>query len=129
MPRLPAWPEYAYACVTSKPVFLNHAEQGTTPEAYLPDYFAAAEEVGVTRENAAHLRDTHANPTLRRALGAGGGYGPALGVGEDWALNAIRSVGNYGEMFQRNIARVLGVERGLNRLWTEGGLMYAPPFR
>ena len=89
----------------------------------------AAEEVGVTHENAAHLRDTAANPTLRRALGAGGGYGPALGVGEDWALNAIQSVGNYGEMFERNIARVLGLERGLNRLWTQGGLMYAPPFR
>ncbi|MGC1954534.1 MAG: amino acid ABC transporter substrate-binding protein, partial [Gammaproteobacteria bacterium] len=49
--------------------------------------------------------------------------------GEDWALKAIESVGNYGEMFERNIAPVLGLDRGLNRLWTQGGLMYAPPFR
>ncbi len=91
----------------------------------------AAEEVGVTSENAAKLRETAANPAIRRALGAGGGYGKALGVDDGWGLRAVRAVGNYGEMFERNLGRrsPLGLDRGLNRLWTKGGLMYAPPIR
>lgn len=91
----------------------------------------AAEEVGVTAENAASLRGTSKNPVVRRALGLGGGFGREMGVDDDWALRAIRSVGNYGEIFERNLGRgsALGLERGLNRQWTEGGLLYAPPLR
>jgi general L-amino acid transport system substrate-binding protein len=91
----------------------------------------AAEEAGVTAENVAGLRDTSANPALRRALGAGGGFGRGMGVDDDWALRAVRSVGNYGEVYERNLGPrgALGLERGLNRLWNNGGLLYAPPLR
>jgi len=91
----------------------------------------AAEESGVTAKNAARLRDTTANPVLRRALGLGGGFGREMGVDDDWALRAVRSVGNYGEMYDRNLGprSALGLERGLNRLWNDGGLLYAPPLR
>lgn len=91
----------------------------------------SAEEFGVTSENAAGLRNAAANPAMRRALGAGGGYGAALGVDDEWALRVVRAVGNYGQMFERNLGPhgVLGLDRGLNRLWTSGGLMYAPPMR
>src|SRR5467141_890960 len=84
----------------------------------------AAEEEGITQATA-------------RAMGAGGALGiepelgKALGVDADWALRAVQSVGNYGEMFDRNLGRgsLLKLERGLNRLWKHGGLMYAPPMR
>ena len=91
----------------------------------------AAEENGVTSENVEKVRNTAANPAVRRALGLGGGFGKALGVDDDWALRAVRSVGNYGEMFERNLGRrsPLGLDRGLSRLWTRGGLIIAPPIR
>lgn len=91
----------------------------------------AAEEAGVTAENAAGLRDAAANPALRRALGAGGGFGRQMGVDDDWALRAVRSVGNYGQMYERNLGprSALPLDRGLNRLWSKGGLLYAPPLR
>lgn len=91
----------------------------------------AAEEVGVTAENAAGLRNEAANPALRRALGAGGGFGRDMGVDNDWALRAVRSVGNYGQIYERNLGpqSALPIERGLNRLWSDGGLLYAPPLR
>lgn len=91
----------------------------------------AAEEVGVTAENAARLRDKSANPALRRALGVGGRFGREMGVDDDWALRAIRCVGNYGEIYDRNLGPrgSLGLDRGQNRLWNKGGLLYAPPLR
>jgi general L-amino acid transport system substrate-binding protein len=91
----------------------------------------AAEEYGLTRANVEQTVRQTRDPGLRRLTGAEGGYGKALGVREDWAVRAIAAVGNYGEMFERNLGRdsPLKIERGLNRLWTEGGLMYAPPLR
>jgi general L-amino acid transport system substrate-binding protein len=91
----------------------------------------AAEEQGITRENVREIRETTRHPALRRALGADGGFGPMLGTDSNWALHAVESVGNYGEMFERNLGvhSPLHLERGLNRLWTQGGLMYAPPLR
>jgi general L-amino acid transport system substrate-binding protein len=91
----------------------------------------AAEEAGVTAKNAAELRVSSVHPALRRALGGGGGFGREMGVDDDWALRAVMSVGNYGELFERNLGprSALGLERGLNRLWTDGGLLYAPPLR
>ena len=83
------------------------------------------------RDNiAVALKETN-DPGLRRVFGVKGGFGKALGVGDDWAVRAVKAVGNYGEMFERNVGRVssLNLERGLNRLWTEGGLLYAPPLR
>ena len=91
----------------------------------------AAEEHGITRANVEQIVSRTRDPGLRRLTGAEGGYGKALGVREDWAVRAIAAVGNYGEMFERNLGRdsPLKLERGANRLWTEGGLMYAPPLR
>lgn len=88
----------------------------------------AAEEVGVTRDNLqARLHD----PAVQRALIADEDASRSLGVDRDWAVRAVQSVGNYGEMFERNLGRgsPLRLERGQNRLWTQGGLMYAPPMR
>ena len=87
-----------------------------------------AEEAGVTREN---LRERLRDSALQQTLGAGDELSKALGVEAGWAARAVQSVGNYGEMFERNVgsASPLKLERGLNRLWTQGGLMYAPPMR
>lgn len=90
-----------------------------------------AENLGITRENVRAKAKTAAEPSLKRFLGLTGGFGKALGVRDDWTITVIESVGNYGEMFERNLGRQspLKIERGMNRLWTRGGLMYAPPFR
>jgi len=70
------------------------------------------------------------DPAVQRLLGAHGGFGKALGVRSDWVVRVVDSVGNYGEMFERHFGSqsALRLERGLNRLWTQGGLMYAPPW-
>ena len=88
----------------------------------------AAEENGITRDS---VRESARAASVRRALGADGELGKALGTDPDWALRAVQSVGNYGEIFERNVGGQSGLklERGLNRLWTQGGLMYAPPMR
>ena len=90
-----------------------------------------AEEQGITRENVRALRDTSTDPAVQRLLGKTGGFGKALGVDNDWVVRVVGTVGNYGEMFERNLGResVLNLKRGLSRLWTRGGLIYAPPFR
>jgi general L-amino acid transport system substrate-binding protein len=74
---------------------------------------------------------TSDNPGIKRLLGSEGSFGEAIGLENDWAANAIAAVGNYGEMFERNVGpdTDLGIERGLNALWTNGGLQYAPPVR
>jgi general L-amino acid transport system substrate-binding protein len=91
----------------------------------------AAEEHGITRDNVRAMRGSADNPAVRRALGESPKFGRALGTDPDWALRAVESVGNYGEMFERNLGThsPLNLERGLNRLWTDGGLMYAPAMR
>jgi general L-amino acid transport system substrate-binding protein len=91
----------------------------------------AAEERGITRDNVRAIRESTRDPALRRALGADREFSDALGIDPEWALRAVESVGNYGELFERNLGShsPLHLERGLNRLWTHGGLMYAPPFR
>ena len=71
------------------------------------------------------------NPEINRLLGTEGNLGGMLGLDKDWAAKAIKAVGNYGEIFDRNIGpkTPIGLERGLNALWTDGGLQYTPPFR
>jgi general L-amino acid transport system substrate-binding protein len=88
----------------------------------------AAEENGVTRGN---VRERARDPTVQRLFRALGESGRALGTDPEWAVRLVESVGNYGEMFERNLggASPLTLERDLNRLWTHGGLMYAPPMR
>lgn len=89
-----------------------------------------AEELGLTSANVEQQRKSSQNPEVRRLLGAEGSFGQALGLPVDWALQVVRQVGNYGEIFQRNLGGLpLNIERGQNALWTQGGLMYAPPFR
>ena len=89
-----------------------------------------AEELGVTKANVdEHLKST--NPDVRRLLGVEGKHGEALGLSNDWAFKVIKSIGNYGENFERNIGSgsKLMISRGLNELWSKGGLQYAPPIR
>jgi general L-amino acid transport system substrate-binding protein len=71
------------------------------------------------------------NPEIRRLLGVDGTFGEGIGLTNDWAANIIKAVGNYGEIFARNIGTdtPLGIERGLNAQWKEGGIQYAPPIR
>jgi general L-amino acid transport system substrate-binding protein len=92
-----------------------------------------AEELGITSRNVDTLRQTSTNPEVRRLLGLEGGYGRMLGLGDDWAYQVIKQVGNYGEVFDRNVGAdsPLKLERGLNALWNAQapGLMYAPPLR
>ena len=90
----------------------------------------AAEELGVTSENVDQML-TSKNPDIQRLLGNDGTFGQNLGISAKWAYYIIKQVGNYGESFERNVGKStpLGIERGLNALWTEGGLQYAPPIR
>jgi general L-amino acid transport system substrate-binding protein len=88
----------------------------------------AAEEHGVTQANAESRARDDQNPEVQRLLGRAGEFGRALGLENAWALNAVRAVGNYGEIWQRNLAPI-GLERGRDRLARDGGLMWAPPFR
>jgi general L-amino acid transport system substrate-binding protein len=68
---------------------------------------------------------------VRRVLGIEGNSGESLGLTKDWVVRIVKAVGNYGEMFERNVGAdsPLKIERGLNRLWSKGGLQYAPPIR
>jgi len=86
-----------------------------------------AEELGLTSKNVAEQAKS-ADPSVQRFVGASGDLGKMLGLDNRWALNIVRQVGNYGESFDANL-KPLGFERGLNRLWNQGGLMYAPPIR
>ncbi|MDH5773253.1 MAG: amino acid ABC transporter substrate-binding protein [Rhodospirillaceae bacterium] len=89
-----------------------------------------AEEMGITSKNAKEMRGSD-NPAVKRVLGSDGTFGASMGLSEDWAYNAITQVGNYGEMFERNVGMntPLQIARGLNDLWSRGGLQYAPPIR
>ena len=90
-----------------------------------------AEERGVTRERARELRAATRDPGLAAFLGEPPGPGKSLGLADDWVLRVVESVGNYGEIFARHLGAEspAHLERGLNRLWRDGGLLYAPPFR
>ena len=88
-----------------------------------------AEEYGITSANADSMT-TSENPAIKRLVGAEGELGALLGIGNDWSLNIIKQVGNYGESYKRNIADT-GIlpDRGPNALWTNGGLLYVAPAR
>jgi general L-amino acid transport system substrate-binding protein len=95
-------------------------------------YFAMvnAEELGVsTRTIDAAL--VSQKPDVRRLVGSDGNYGEEIGLTKDWAARVVRLVGNYGEVFDRNVGAktALGIPRGINQLWNAGGIMYAPPIR
>jgi general L-amino acid transport system substrate-binding protein len=90
----------------------------------------AAEELGVTSGNVAEMSGRD-DPEIARLLGTTPGNGAALGLDEAWARRVIADVGNYGEVFERNLgmSTPIAMERGLNALWTRGGLIFAPPLR
>lgn len=88
-----------------------------------------ADELGVTSANLDEMKNS-SNPNIKRLLGTEGNMGELLGLTRDWAVNAIRAVGNYDEIYQRNIAPLgLTREGSVNALWTKGGILYAPPIR
>jgi general L-amino acid transport system substrate-binding protein len=90
-----------------------------------------AEDYGVTQANADSMK-TSTNPNIMRLVGAGTeDTGKFLGLDKEWALRAIKAVGNYGEQFERHVGpkTAIGLPRGLNNLWSNGGLIYAPPVR
>ncbi|HET8903124.1 MAG TPA: amino acid ABC transporter substrate-binding protein [Saccharospirillum sp.] len=89
-----------------------------------------AEEYGVNQNNVDAMRESP-KPVIQRMLGVNADTGHAMGLSADWAYQIIRQVGNYGEVFERNVGvnSPLGFERGLNQLWNKGGLLYAPPLR
>jgi general L-amino acid transport system substrate-binding protein len=89
-----------------------------------------AEELGITSSNVDEMLKS-TDPQVQRFLGVTPGMGKALGIDEKWAYNIVKQVGNYAEVFDRNVGpkTPLKLERGLNNLWTRGGLMYAFPFR
>jgi general L-amino acid transport system substrate-binding protein len=90
----------------------------------------AAEEYGITQANLDEKAKS-ADPEIQRMMGVTGDFGKMLGLDNKWAYNVIKSVGNYGEMFERNLGEktALGLTRGPNKLWTQGGMIYSPPFR
>jgi general L-amino acid transport system substrate-binding protein len=90
----------------------------------------AAEELGVTSANVSEMA-AHDDPDIARLLGVAPGNGAALGLDEAWARHVIADVGNYGEVFERNLgmATPIAMERGLNALWSRGGLLFAPPLK
>lgn len=91
----------------------------------------AAEEFGITSTNIEELAKGTDNPEINRILGTEGTMGEMLGLDADWAKNAIMAGGNYGEIFEKNIGEStpIGLARGLNAQWKDGGLQYSPPFR
>ncbi|WP_371227966.1 amino acid ABC transporter substrate-binding protein [Roseovarius sp. 2305UL8-3] len=96
-------------------------------------FYAAveAEELGITSENVDEILANNTNPAVARFLGAEGNLGEQLGLPADYAYQVIKNVGNYGEMFERTVGKdsPLNLERGMNALWTDGGMQYAPPAR
>ncbi|KUJ85293.1 amino acid ABC transporter substrate-binding protein [Ruegeria marisrubri] len=91
----------------------------------------SAEELGITSANIDEMAAGTENPEINRLLGSEGTLGEMLGLDAEWAKRAIKAGGNYGEIFAQNIGEdtPIGLARGLNAQWTDGGLLYSPPFR
>ncbi|MFG1395617.1 amino acid ABC transporter substrate-binding protein [Roseixanthobacter pseudopolyaromaticivorans] len=89
-----------------------------------------AEELGVNSKNVDEMINSQ-NPEIKRLLGSDGKYGEAVGVPNDWVVKIVKQVGNYGEIFERNLgaSTPLAINRGLNKLWNQGGLQYGMPVR
>lgn len=98
---------------------------------WVPNALIEAEEAGITKANIDQLRASSKDPAQQRLLGTGDDLGKLLGLDKDWSYNAIKAVGNHGEMFERNVGpkSALQLPRGANNLWSKGGLLYAMPVR
>ena len=90
-----------------------------------------AEELGINSKNVEEQAKSTKNPDVARLLGGEGDYGKDLKLPKDWAVQIVKQVGNYGEIFDRNVGdgSELKIKRGLNAQWNKGGLQYAPPVR
>ncbi len=87
-----------------------------------------AEEYGVSSASVDKLKSESKDPPIQRLVGTSGDIGKGMGLDNEWLVRAVRSVGNYGEMYERNVGPI-GIARGINAQWRDGGLMYAPPIR
>lgn len=96
-------------------------------------YFAllSAEEAGITKANVDEMKAKSENPDVKRLLGKDGSFGVDIGLTNDWAYQIVKLMGNYGELFEKNVGETspLKISRGINALWSKGGLQYAPPIR
>ncbi len=90
-----------------------------------------AEELGITQANVDDLAKNSTNPEIKRLLGSEGKFGEQFGLSNDWVVRVVKATGNFGESYDRNLGPTtrLSIPRGLNNLWSKGGLMYAPPIR
>jgi len=105
-------------------------EQWSDIVAWVRNALITAEELNITQANAEKLAKESDNPEVRRVLGVEGDFGKMLGLDNDWALQALKTSGNFGEIYERHFgSKGLGLERGVNRLWSQGGLVYSYPFR
>jgi general L-amino acid transport system substrate-binding protein len=88
------------------------------------------EESGITSKNVDEMLKS-TNPDTRRLLGVEGELNKGLGLEKDWVVKVVKAVGNYGEIYDRNLGpnTAVSVPRGVNKPWTQGGLLYAPPYR
>jgi general L-amino acid transport system substrate-binding protein len=91
----------------------------------------AAEALGVTSKNVDEMKAKSQNAEVRRLLGVEGGFGAMMGISNDWMYNVIKQVGNYGESYERTVGMQsdLKLERGMNQLWSKGGILFTPPFQ
>ncbi|MGJ7544167.1 amino acid ABC transporter substrate-binding protein [Variovorax sp. LT1R16] len=98
---------------------------------WVPNALIEAEEAGITQANIDELKRSSKDPAQQRLVGSGDDLGKLLGLDKDWSYRAIKAVGNYGEIFERNVGpkSVLKLPRGANNLWNKGGLLYALPVR
>ena len=98
---------------------------------WVPNALIEAEEAGITQANIDALKNSSKDPAQMRLLGTGDDMGKLLGLSKEWSYKAVKAVGNYGEIFERNVGSKseLKLPRGANRLWNQGGLMYALPVR
>lgn len=113
------------------PVTRSSDRQWSMAIKYIVNALLLAEEKGLTQANVEAQAKSSSDPEVQRLLGVTGTLGPDTGLPKSWALRAIAEVGNYGEIFARNLGpdTVFAMERGMNRLWTDGGLFYPPPFK
>ena len=114
------------------PLVRHGADQWADIVRWTLNVIIIAEELGVTSDNVKGMMSEGTNnPEINRMLGTEGKYGEMLGLSADWAANVIAQVGNYGEIFNKYIGpdTPIGLERGLNAQWTDGGILYAPPYR
>jgi general L-amino acid transport system substrate-binding protein len=112
------------------PVTINNDSEWFDVVKWVTYGLIEAEELGITQDNIAEMKESE-DPTIRRFLGVEGNLGEGLGLQNDFMAVAVENVGNYGEIYDRNLGEgsEFKLERGQNDLWTRGGLLYSPPFR